>query len=164
MIWLWIAIVSAIGGFLAETIRQRMRRAEQALFSNAERVALATSRIQKRRWIQPLSRVGATALLITYAGLLCLVILALPGAIAISVLADGTAPPWFGAALIVLLAMTIASAALGIVATILCRCGRCAGWLLDNSQAPRKGFIEASRENWRFVLGRGRCPRCGAAA
>lgn len=164
MIWVWIAIVTAAGGFVAEIVRRRMLRAEQALFSSKERVALELSRIQKRRWIRPLARIGAIALLITYAGMIGFSVLALPGAIAISAFASGTAPPWFGAAFVLLLAMMIAPAPPGIAATILCRCGRCAGWLFDNGQPPRKGFLDATRENWRFVQGRGRCPRCGAAA
>jgi hypothetical protein len=162
--WLWIAIVSAIGAILAETIRQRGGRAEHAFFSDDERVALEMSRIKKRKWIRPLSRIGAMALLIMYAGMIGLFALVLPGAIAISVFSDGTAPAWFGAGLIVLLAMMMAPAPLGITATILCRCERCAGWLFDNGQPRRKGFVDASRENWRFVQGQGRCPRCGEAA
>lgn len=164
MTWVWVAIVTAIGGVLAETIRRRGQRAEVAFFSDDAWVAKKVTQIRQRRWIRPLSRVGAIALLLVYAAVMAFFVFALPGAIAVSVLGNGMAPAWFGAGLVLSLVIAIFAAPVGIAATILCRCGQCAGWLFDNSQPPRKGFLGASRENWRFVRGRGRCPRCGEAA
>lgn len=164
MTWLWIALFSAFGAFVAEMIGQRLQRAEHVFFADQERVAREALRIKQRKWIRPLSRAGAAALLIGYAGLIGGFIVVIPGAIALSVFGDGMAPPWFGIGLILFAGAVLLLGPLGITAMILCRCGACAGWLFDNSQPSRKGFIGASRENWRFVAGKGHCPRCGAAA
>jgi len=164
MTWIWFAVVGAIGAFLAETVRRHGQKAEATFFADEARVANEANKIQRRKWIRPLSRAGAVALLLSYAGMIAAIILALPGAIAVSVLTNDVASPWFGTGLIVSFALAVLPVPIGIAAMLMCRCGKCAGSLFDNAQPPRKGFLGASRENWRFATGQGRCPRCGAAA